>query len=407
MNSVKFQVFPNLNKSTLFFGSLKGTEKEQIMNIMQFKEGTLPSKYIGVPLVTKRLGVKECKVLVDKIKSRIEDWKNKYLSYAGRLLLIADVLESMSVYWASIFRLPKTVVKEINNILKRFLWSNGDSAKGKAKIAWKYICRPKECGGLGIRNLESWNVALLAKLLWNIASKKDTLWVKDKIGDRMQYEIGDGSKVYLWYDEWHSSGLLINQVTNRDLYDARIPKMISIAEMIKEGVWNWPDDWDSNEFEFIKLRVPHITNAVNDKVMWRDDDNKLVPFHFKHVMEVINPSTDKNHGIGTHSGLLCPLCNKENDSHKHLFFSCHYSKDVWRRIAAKMNLRKIDFIWEEVIDEILKNQRLFQGIKRDIINLTTEISDIVKLKLMNIIVKDFAAAKSVADVWDIQLNKSH
>ncbi|GKD74639.1 hypothetical protein Tco_1332921 [Tanacetum coccineum] len=171
-------LFPNLNKSTLFFGSLKDTEKEQIMNIMQFKEGTLPSKYLGVPLVTKRLGVKECKVMIDKIKSRTEDWKNKYLSYAGRHLLIATVLESMSVYWASVFRLPKTVVKEINSILKRFLWSNGDSANGKAKIAWKYICRPKECGGLGIRNLESWNVALLAKLLWNIASKKDTLWVK-------------------------------------------------------------------------------------------------------------------------------------------------------------------------------------------------------------------------------------
>ncbi|GJY75851.1 hypothetical protein Tco_0480967 [Tanacetum coccineum] len=205
------------------------------------------------------------------------------------------------------------------------MWSNGDSAKGKAKIAWKYICRPKECGGLGIRNLESWNEALLAKLLWNIASKKDTLWVKwihmmklkegsiwnvqytsndnwhwkclleirDKIADRMQYEIGDGSKVYLWYDEWHSSGLLINQVTNRDLYDARIPKMISIAEMIKEGVSNWPNDWDSNVFEFMKLRIPNITNGVNDKVMWRDDDNKLVPFHIKHVMEVINPSTEK------------------------------------------------------------------------------------------------------------------
>ncbi|GKB51917.1 reverse transcriptase zinc-binding domain-containing protein [Tanacetum coccineum] len=159
--------------------------------------------------------------------------------------------------------------------------------------------------------------------------------------------------------------------------------------MIKEGVWNWPIDWDSNVFEFMKLRTPNITNGVNDKVMWRDDDNKLVPFHIKHVMEVINPSTEKvkwhklvwfkqcipKHSFclwlamigrlltqdrimacGTHSGLLCPLCNKENDSHKHLFFSCNYSKEVWRRIAAKMNLRKIDFSWEEVIDEILKSK---------------------------------------------------
>ncbi|GKG12145.1 hypothetical protein Tco_0346382, partial [Tanacetum coccineum] len=71
-------------------------------------------------------------------------------------------------------KLPKTVVKEVNSILKRFLWSNGDYAKGKAKIAWKNVCRPKEYGGLGIKNIESWNEALLFKLLWNIASKKDT-----------------------------------------------------------------------------------------------------------------------------------------------------------------------------------------------------------------------------------------
>ncbi|GKD56853.1 RNA-directed DNA polymerase, eukaryota, reverse transcriptase zinc-binding domain protein [Tanacetum coccineum] len=129
-------LFPNLNKSTLFFGSLKDTEKEQIMNIMQFKEGTLAD--------------------TDDLFAQ---WRPTFSttssSMLGRHCIIATVLESMSVYWASVFRLPKTVVKEINNILKRFLWSNGDSAKGKAKIAWKYVCRPKECGGLGIKNLES------------------------------------------------------------------------------------------------------------------------------------------------------------------------------------------------------------------------------------------------------------
>ncbi|GKB20800.1 RNA-directed DNA polymerase, eukaryota, reverse transcriptase zinc-binding domain protein, partial [Tanacetum coccineum] len=165
----------NLSKSTLFFGSLKDEEKEQFKKVMQLNEGILPSKYLGVPLITKRMRVKECQALIDKIKNRTENWKNKYLSYAGRLMLIAAMLESMSVYWASMFKLPKTVVKEVNSILKRFLWSNDDSAKGKAKIAWKNVCRPKEYGGLGIKNIESWNEALLSKLLWNIASKKDTL----------------------------------------------------------------------------------------------------------------------------------------------------------------------------------------------------------------------------------------
>ncbi|KAL0354296.1 UNVERIFIED_CONTAM: hypothetical protein Sangu_1010900 [Sesamum angustifolium] len=40
------------------------------------------------------------------------------------------------------------------------------------------ICHPKEEGGLGIRHIQSWNVALLARVLWNIHCKADTLWTK-------------------------------------------------------------------------------------------------------------------------------------------------------------------------------------------------------------------------------------
>nr|GEZ24173.1 RNA-directed DNA polymerase, eukaryota, reverse transcriptase zinc-binding domain protein [Tanacetum cinerariifolium] len=41
-------LFPNLNKSTVFFRSIKDAEKEQIKNIMQFNKGILQSKYLGV-----------------------------------------------------------------------------------------------------------------------------------------------------------------------------------------------------------------------------------------------------------------------------------------------------------------------------------------------------------------------
>lgn len=37
---------------------------------------------------------------------------------------------------------------------------------------------PKSEGGLGLKDLRSWNTGLLFKLLWNIHSKKDSLWVK-------------------------------------------------------------------------------------------------------------------------------------------------------------------------------------------------------------------------------------
>nr|GFA07276.1 RNA-directed DNA polymerase, eukaryota, reverse transcriptase zinc-binding domain protein [Tanacetum cinerariifolium] len=59
---------PNLNKSTIFFGNVNTGTQRSILNIVPFKLGVFPVKYIGVPLVTKRFGKDDCKQLVDRFK---------------------------------------------------------------------------------------------------------------------------------------------------------------------------------------------------------------------------------------------------------------------------------------------------------------------------------------------------
>ncbi|GJV55861.1 RNA-directed DNA polymerase, eukaryota, reverse transcriptase zinc-binding domain protein [Tanacetum coccineum] len=66
-------LYPNLGKSTIFCGSMDDVTIARILNIIPFKRGKLPVRYIGVPLVAKQLGVNDCKSLVDKVKSRVHD----------------------------------------------------------------------------------------------------------------------------------------------------------------------------------------------------------------------------------------------------------------------------------------------------------------------------------------------
>ena len=40
------------------------------------------------------------------------------------------------------------------------------------------MCRPKVEGGLGIKSLETWNIALMTKHVWNLITHKDSFWVK-------------------------------------------------------------------------------------------------------------------------------------------------------------------------------------------------------------------------------------
>ncbi|KAK1407950.1 hypothetical protein QVD17_39578 [Tagetes erecta] len=144
---------PSTSKSTIFFCNVPDHTRLAILNIIPFVEGSLPVKYLGVPLIASRLIYKDCKVLVEKMEGRITNWKNNWLSFAGRLQLIGSVLSALYIYWASVFILPKRVVADLEAKMRRFLWSQGSVSQEKAKVSWKSVCLPKTEGGLGIRRI--------------------------------------------------------------------------------------------------------------------------------------------------------------------------------------------------------------------------------------------------------------
>ncbi|GJW14525.1 RNA-directed DNA polymerase, eukaryota, reverse transcriptase zinc-binding domain protein [Tanacetum coccineum] len=59
--------------------------KRDLLTILPFKCGTLPMKYLGVPLVAKRHGVNDCKSLIKNVEKWISSWRNRLLPYAGRI----------------------------------------------------------------------------------------------------------------------------------------------------------------------------------------------------------------------------------------------------------------------------------------------------------------------------------
>ncbi|KAK1407758.1 hypothetical protein QVD17_39384 [Tagetes erecta] len=168
---------PSTPKSTIFFCNVPDHVRLDILNIMPIVEGSLPVKYLGVPLIASRFIFKDCKVLVEKMEGRITNWKNKMLSFVGRLQLIGSVLSVLYIYWASVFILPKRVIADLEAKMRGFLWSQGAVSQGKAKVSWKSVCLPKHEGGLGIRRIGDMNTALMSHHIWSILSKRKSLWV--------------------------------------------------------------------------------------------------------------------------------------------------------------------------------------------------------------------------------------
>jgi hypothetical protein len=81
------------------------------------------------------------------------------------LQLISSILYSIQVYWFSICILPKRIFKDINQKFSRFLWYGNYGNAAKAKVSWTDICFPKKKEGLGLKDVEIWNISSMMRYI--------------------------------------------------------------------------------------------------------------------------------------------------------------------------------------------------------------------------------------------------
>jgi hypothetical protein len=74
------------------------------------------------------------------------------LSARGKEMLIKAVTQAILTYSMACFYLPRGLCKHIDGLLHDFLW-----------VAWDDMLMQKGLGGLSFRNIELFNLALLAR----------------------------------------------------------------------------------------------------------------------------------------------------------------------------------------------------------------------------------------------------
>ncbi|KAL0293843.1 UNVERIFIED_CONTAM: hypothetical protein Sradi_6917400 [Sesamum radiatum] len=128
----------NPGKSTIILSKSVHRDRQAIIDLIGFQEGSLPIKYLGVPLSSSRLTRTDCQPLLDKLARRLAGWNHLTLSLAGRTQVIKSVLNSLHIYWASAFLLPKAIIQILERKMREFLWK-GSSGSGYAKVSWAQI----------------------------------------------------------------------------------------------------------------------------------------------------------------------------------------------------------------------------------------------------------------------------
>ncbi|KAG7594499.1 Reverse transcriptase zinc-binding domain [Arabidopsis thaliana x Arabidopsis arenosa] len=251
----------NCEKTQVFTAGLDPAESSAIAN-SGFSIGSLPIRYLGLPLMSRKLRISEYSSLIEKMVKRFNSWAASFLSYAGRLLLIKSVIYGLVNFWSSAFILPKACLKKMESLCARFLWSGSiDSFRG-AKVAWSQVCYPKEEGGLGLRRLDAWNSTLCLKLVWLLFSGSGSLWVawhhhhhikgssfwslKASATDSWNWKsllllrplaeqflvcnVRNGKTASFWFDNWHQLGPLFKLAGDVGPTQLRIPLLSTVAE---------------------------------------------------------------------------------------------------------------------------------------------------------------------------------
>ncbi|KAL0290929.1 UNVERIFIED_CONTAM: putative mitochondrial protein [Sesamum calycinum] len=165
----------NFEKSSMVVSRNVGDmEKRRMANILGVMLVPRHEKYLGLPTIVGKARGYLFQGIKDRVWCRVQGWNAKLLSQAGRGVLIKAVLQSIPTNVMSCFRLPDYFLHEIEVMMANFWWhSKGERCTHW--VGWSEMCKPKEEGGLGFRELKTFNRALLAKQGWRLIKKPDSL----------------------------------------------------------------------------------------------------------------------------------------------------------------------------------------------------------------------------------------
>jgi hypothetical protein len=166
----------NMDKSSIFFS--KGCPeviRGMIKGELQVAKETLNEKYLGMP---SDVGISKSgafKYLRDKVWKKVLGWLEQLLSVGGKEILIKSVAQAVPTFSMSCFKLPKGLCEHINSMLRKFWWGCKEGQRRTSWVAWEQMTQPKSVGGLGFRDIELFNLALLARQGWRILQVPESL----------------------------------------------------------------------------------------------------------------------------------------------------------------------------------------------------------------------------------------
>eukprot|EP00253_Pinus_taeda_P033746 PITA_33746 len=261
----------NKEKSCTFIFNTLETVKRHMIRMLGFKQGELPTKYLGNVLDYNSKILKNWHGFLQKLKNRVANWTFRILNIARRIVLVKSVLKEIPIYPLSIMAVPQGVCTKIREILRKFIWGGSSQQKKWALVSWKHLKKRKEEGGLGLRDPGKLNKILGAKLWWRWMRGGNDLWKKLW---RHKYNMPDSTEaIYRMQETPRGSKIWELASQNRDIVGKNV-----FWEIRGGGEAKF---WDENSHQREKMsniqRIHNMQNKIGDnhvyvKDYWKENE---------------------------------------------------------------------------------------------------------------------------------------
>ena len=239
---------------------------------------------------------------------RISGWHARTLSQAGKEVMIKAVASALPVSAMSVFKIPKTVITSLSSALANFWWSAVEHKRKIHWISWEKMCLLKDLGGMGFKDLESFNKALLAKQAWRLINLENclmsqvlkgkyyegTCFVKAQLGKRPSYAwrsvlegndllvqglklaVGNGSSLKVWTDPWleEDNGICRPPLRKQRFFNVEL----QVSELINYHTRRWSRRKLSELFvprDMMILEKNQPVISEHDSWVWRHTKSGL------------------------------------------------------------------------------------------------------------------------------------
>jgi hypothetical protein len=166
----------NIDKSSIFFGlRCEDHVKDVVMQTLGVINEALQDTYLGMPTGIGRSPTASFRSIIDKAWKFLNGWSGRPMSRSGKETLIKAIIQAIPVYIMSCFHIPVSTCDALRKAMVDYWWGIEEGRKKMHWRSWEWLSTPKSLGGMGFRDLNLFNQAMLGRQCWRLLTDPSSL----------------------------------------------------------------------------------------------------------------------------------------------------------------------------------------------------------------------------------------